>query len=411
MLEEKLLFFMQLVRSGCGAGVWAFSEKGKFYYTSSPYEKELRIFFTTGGCMEYALKEGIKLPGPFLMSDAIGMIWLGEFADRKEKGKLLVLIGPVFYADIPVKKIEQTLKKLNMSVQMLMAARRILVEIPVVSMAILKQYGRMLHCAITGQENLALEFEIQYREQPKKKRNPDEPAKIAYDYERQYHTEQRLLQCVREGNRNYQEIFDEINYSSLDLLSSENPQLAALSRILIFNSQCAQAAIESGVPVKTAKKIEMKYTMAAQKQEFMEDMLKLMNLNHEMLKNYIDKVNEYKGDLGVSVTIKECCLFIKEHLTEPLSLSVIAKKAGYTEYYLTRKFKKEMGIKLTDYIKERRVEHAKMWLATSNKTVQEISELLQFTERTYFTKVFKGIVGISPEAYRESVHHLSEEGE
>lgn len=60
-----------------------------------------------------------------------------------------------------------------------------------------------------------------------------------------------------------------------------------------------------------------------------------------------------------------------------------------------------MGIKLLDYIKKVRLSYAKVWLLTNEKSIQEISEILQFSTRNYFTKVFKAQEGITPAEYRE----------
>lgn len=62
-----------------------------------------------------------------------------------------------------------------------------------------------------------------------------------------------------------------------------------------------------------------------------------------------------------------------------------------------------MGIKVTDYIKQARIEYAKIALLTTKKSIQEISDSLQFGTRNYFSKVFHEIVGMTPAAYREKV--------
>ena len=73
---------------------------------------------------------------------------------------------------------------------------------------------------------------------------------------------------------------------------------------------------------------------------------------------------------------------------------------GYTEYYLTKKFNAEMGMKLSDYIKQKKVERARLLLATTSKSVQEISDSLQFSSRNYFSAVFTALEGKTPAAYR-----------
>lgn len=122
-----------------------------------------------------------------------------------------------------------------------------------------------------------------------------------------------------------------------------------------------------------------------------------------MLEDFIEKVHEGKQNYGVSKTINACCNYIKEHLTENLTLEKLAKEIGYTEYYLTRKFNKEMGIKLLDYIREMRLEYAKIWLTTTTKSIEEISEELHLGTRSYFSRIFKESTGMTPAAYRERV--------
>ena len=60
-----------------------------------------------------------------------------------------------------------------------------------------------------------------------------------------------------------------------------------------------------------------------------------------------------------------------------------------------------MGIRLSDYIRDTRLEYAKIWLVSTEKSIQEISDLLQFCSRNYFSRVFKEKEGMSPQEYRQ----------
>ncbi len=75
---------------------------------------------------------------------------------------------------------------------------------------------------------------------------------------------------------------------------------------------------------------------------------------------------------------------------------------GYTEYYFARKFQEETGVRLLDYIKQTRLDYAKILLSTTNLSIQQISEKLQFGTRNYFTRIFKEHVGTSPTEYRDN---------
>ena len=61
------------------------------------------------------------------------------------------------------------------------------------------------------------------------------------------------------------------------------------------------------------------------------------------------------------------------------------------------------GVKLTDYIRSVRLDAAKVMLLASRKDIQQISEELQFGSRSYFDRVFRQEVGISPKQYRETM--------
>ena len=100
--------------------------------------------------------------------------------------------------------------------------------------------------------------------------------------------------------------------------------------------------------------------------------------------------------------MRDCREYIRLNYTKALTTEEIARHCGYTEYYLTRKFAKETGMKLTDYIRAVRLDAARVMLLTSRKDIQQISEELQFGSRSYFDRVFRQEVGMSPRRYRET---------
>ncbi|MEE3378171.1 MAG: helix-turn-helix transcriptional regulator, partial [Lachnospiraceae bacterium] len=73
---------------------------------------------------------------------------------------------------------------------------------------------------------------------------------------------------------------------------------------------------------------------------------------------------------------------------------------GEAEYYLTRNFQNEKGVRRIDYIKYARLEYAKVCLLSTERSVEEISDLLQFSSRNYFTRVFREKTGMTPTEFR-----------
>lgn len=88
------------------------------------------------------------------------------------------------------------------------------------------------------------------------------------------------------------------------------------------------------------------------------------------------------------------------HLEESLNLKGLADRVGYTEYYLPRKFKQEMNVNVSDYIRQTRVERAKVLLTTTNLPIAEIAERLRFSSSSHFSDSFRKLTGMLPQAYR-----------
>ena len=81
---------------------------------------------------------------------------------------------------------------------------------------------------------------------------------------------------------------------------------------------------------------------------------------------------------------------------------MLAKKMGYSENYLTKKFKNEMGISLTQYITNLKIQKAKDLLVSGSESIQDICSQLGFGSQSYFGMVFHRETGMSPGAYRGS---------
>jgi AraC-like DNA-binding protein len=69
---------------------------------------------------------------------------------------------------------------------------------------------------------------------------------------------------------------------------------------------------------------------------------------------------------------------------------------------ISRKFKKETGISIVEYVQRERVEEAKRMLVFSSRALPEIANCLNFASQSYFTAVFRKIVGMTPAEYRRA---------
>jgi YesN/AraC family two-component response regulator len=92
--------------------------------------------------------------------------------------------------------------------------------------------------------------------------------------------------------------------------------------------------------------------------------------------------------------------FIWENYTRKISLQEIASAAGLSAPYFSTIFKEEMGENLSSYLNRLRVEKAGHMLTETDLTLSEIASACGFEDQSWFSKIFKSFIGISPGKYR-----------
>ena len=99
-------------------------------------------------------------------------------------------------------------------------------------------------------------------------------------------------------------------------------------------------------------------------------------------------------------TIHGITRFMQEHLTEEISLSVLAEEFHLNPQYISQLFKSEIGVNFLAYLTNIRMERAKKLLLGTSLSIAEVSEQSGYGDYRVFTKVFKKSEGITPSQYR-----------
>jgi len=100
--------------------------------------------------------------------------------------------------------------------------------------------------------------------------------------------------------------------------------------------------------------------------------------------------------------VRQAMAYVHEHYAEPISRDDLAHHLGMSGDYLTLCFRKEVGMAPIAYLNRYRVNQAKVLLAESNKSVTEIAMEVGFSDSSYFGRVFRRQVGVTPDAYRRT---------
>lgn len=81
--------------------------------------------------------------------------------------------------------------------------------------------------------------------------------------------------------------------------------------------------------------------------------------------------------------------WIDEHIDQPLNIDIVARKSGYSKWYLQRMFRTVMHQTLGDYIRQRRLLLAAEALRTTQRPIFDIAMDLGYVSQQTFSRVFR----------------------
>jgi len=211
--------------------------------------------------------------------------------------------------------------------------------------------------------------------------------------------ERSLFNSVRDGNR-------EALFKCVTALPEE--QFGVLSRKSHLRSRKnlsiigialgTRAAIDGGLHSEVAFTLSDIYI---QHIEELTDMKQLKNVELDAFLELTDRVKACK-EQSYTKAVTICQHYIFNHLHEEISLQRLSELTDLHSSYLSQLFKREVGISLSEYIQRKRVEEAKVLLASSEFSLSDICARLNFYDQSYFSKIFKKYTNLTPKQYRNT---------
>lgn len=108
---------------------------------------------------------------------------------------------------------------------------------------------------------------------------------------------------------------------------------------------------------------------------------------------------EEKAKSDVIGTVKR---YVREHIQEDIYIADIAKQVFLNEQYLMRTFKKATGVSILEFITNERIWLAKELLSNTGYPINRVADMVGYGNYSYFTKIFKRNVGVTPQVFRQS---------
>ena len=395
---QNMNLFSELVQCGGNIYTWCYNADGTLLRSNCPDEVFLSGVFDLLGCKQRMLEHGRNHDIPVTLGTAIGLLWGAAFEKENDQLKRVWVIGPVFYQNVTLRGVEEGFKsylKLEVSVAWTIQFYEVLKKVPVLQSTILNRYLLMMHYCLTGQR---LELSsVNSSALPEARMKKESPYR---DRHKLWMAEQGMLQMVRTGDLNYKDaLSNSISMSTGVPVQSTDVLRQGKTSIIVFTSLVCRAAIEGGLSPEEAYSLGDSYIQTAESAKSMDELYPLSTMMYD---DFIHRVHKHRTNPNLSPQIQKCVDYIEMNLDKKIAAADLAALVGYTEYYLTHKFKEETGLSVTNYTKFAKIERAKVLLKSTEFSVREISEQLGFATRNYFSSVFQQVTGKTPVEFREN---------
>jgi AraC-like DNA-binding protein/ligand-binding sensor protein len=108
----------------------------------------------------------------------------------------------------------------------------------------------------------------------------------------------------------------------------------------------------------------------------------------------------YLSERELPYVIKESLAYIHAHLGDPFNVKHLAAQLRCHPDFLSRKFKKCVGMDLSNYLRQARIDRAKILLENPKLSIDDVAERTGFSDRVIFSKVFHRLAGMPPGHYK-----------
>lgn len=127
---------------------------------------------------------------------------------------------------------------------------------------------------------------------------------------------------------------------------------------------------------------------------------------HRSMGVFLDALDELRNlshsprEGAQNLRVEKILSFLNEHFNEPLTLTQVAKRSGFSVPLFCRVFKKRTGQTFSVYLNRLRIEEAKKLLRGSELALGRVGQACGFRNAHHFIRNFKKLVRRTPGEYR-----------
>ena len=217
---------------------------------------------------------------------------------------------------------------------------------------------------------------------------------LSASYEFFYKNELLLMTKIRMGDMGSAKkaLNDLLGYA----LFSDGWNVASIRlRAIELTTLLSRVALEGGANVDSVFRMNEQFISLINDKNTIESISLLLL---DVVKGFMDAMF-YQKDKG-NLYVREALGYIASHYTEPLRVGDVSRRLGLNADYFAAMFHKTVGESFNSYLMRVRVEQSKHLMLSTSDPLTDIAVATGFTDQSYYCRVFKKYVGLSPRQYR-----------
>lgn len=373
----------------------------------SPYCEEDEQLFSLTKCSERLFHLCQQTVKPQVISSELNQVWAGVPVMDENALFQLVVIGPIYTSEVSEELIIDYARKNHLSSQSRAKLLSAFQKTPIypyieftrlISQIFYYHYQTEMDISLlttAGVPKEVIEFSSEAHTRQKERVYDENFVHGTYAFE------QYMWECVREGNleKLKRHLLKSGTFGNIGPVANHDPIRQQKNAVIVAVGLAVRSAIAGGLNPEVGYSLGDLYI---QQLETMKDVVQILALTENMLYDFTTRVGNLKPTHQYSSLVRACCSYIDEHVRENLRVSDVAAHTGLGDYYVSKKFKSETGMSISDHIRDAKISEAKSLLKYSELSLAEISELLSFSTQSFFTSTFKQVTGVTPGQYRET---------
>lgn len=319
----------------------------------------------------------------------------------------ILLLGPCLMETPDDRFIGQVLMKNQLSLSARESFHNFYKQWPVLDQAVMHTLGRVIGRYLYRDEPLDHRYFHAWDYKLVQPSYVDDASRILEmkSLEQAYEKENALLDAVSRGQR--QEAFKLLTDRSEKLqMRQYTPDSLRNTKdsCIAFHAKVQKAAEKGGVHPFHLENVGKEFCCQIEDASTIQE---VRTISQNMLRRYIQLVRRMAVP-QCSDIVRQAVKLIQLELSAPLSVTYLAESLNVHPDYLSRAFKRDMGVALTVYINKERIIRAIHYLTETKLPVRDIALYVGFEDVNYFSRVFKRYVECSPSQYRHTAQGTQE---